>query len=586
MLGDIIGLIFHRPKGERWTPLLHERCLSCGAPLADDEAYHRWRVCGACGWHYAIPARERIALLTDPRSFKEKYRRVTSLDPLAFEGKTPYRRRLFLEQKRTGLTEAAIVGRCRIKGTEVVLLLLDFTFLGGGMGSVVGEKTALAFEYARRRKRPLVACLTSGWARVQEGPFSLAQMAKAVAAINRFREAGLPFLCLCANPLTGQAFTSIVPLAHILLAEPGAVLGLAPRQTLVRQRGQGQVEGVHSAEGLHALGLIDGVVDRREARDVLATLLDLLAGEKARAPFKKPRGKDPTPAPHQPWEAVTGARSPDRPGAGAYIPLLFSPFFEMGGDRMGNNAPDILWGIGALEGRSVVVVAQQRSPAGPRPTSPQGLWKAQRALRLAGQLGLPLITFIDTLGPLREEGAERQGAGFALGETLSLLLSLPVPTVGVVIGEGGAEAALALGATDRLLMQEGAILTPASPEETAEVVFRDPARAPEAAAALHLTATACLESGLVDGVVPEPPGGPQADLPTAARLLKRALLRALAGLPRDNPDRLLHQRYKRYRRLGEYTSYFRATLERELTLLQEQKAQRPKGAETPSSQSG
>ncbi|MFN3974027.1 MAG: carboxyl transferase domain-containing protein, partial [Dehalococcoidia bacterium] len=492
MVGEILGLVFQRKKGEKWVPLRHERCLHCGANLLEDEAYQQWRVCGTCGWHYALTARERIALLADLKSFKEKYKRVTSLDPLSFEGKVPYRKRLFREQKRTGLTEAAVVGRCRIGGVKTVLLLLDFSFLGGGMGCVVGEKTALAFEYARRRKRPLVACIASGGARVQEGPLSLAQMAKAVAAINRFREAGLPFICLCASPVTGQAFASLVPLAHIILAEPGAILGLAPRQVLMQEGERWQVEGVHSAEGLKALGYLDATVDRRRERDTLSTLLGLLAGEGVREPFKKPKGKDPKPATPSAWEAVQRARSPQRPGARAYIDLLFAPFLELGGDRLGSDAPDIFWGIGSLEGRSVVVVAHQRSPAGPPSTSPQGLRKAQRALRMAGELGLPVIMLIDTLGPARQVEAEREGMGYALAETLSLVLKTPVPTVAAVIGEGGGEAAMALGAADRLLMQEGAILVPASPEETAGLVFRAQERAPEAALALHLTAADCV----------------------------------------------------------------------------------------------
>ncbi|MCS7206850.1 MAG: acetyl-CoA carboxylase carboxyltransferase subunit alpha/beta [Dehalococcoidia bacterium] len=579
MVGNLWGLVFHRKKGEKWAPLRHERCWQCTADLAADDTYRQWRVCGACGWHYALTARERIALLADPNSFKEKYRRVTSLDPLAFEGKVPYRQRLFREQKRTGLAEAAVVGKCTIGGVKAVLLVLDFSFLGGGMGCVVGEKTALAFEYARRRKRPVVACITSGGARVQEGPLSLAQMGKAVVAINRFRAAGLPFLCLCASPVTGQAFASIVPLAHLILAEPGAILGLAPRQILLQGNDKRQVESIHSAEGQWALGYIDHIVDRRQQREALGTLLSLLAGDGAREPFKRPKGKDPAPVVPSAWEAVQQARSPQRPGARAYVEHLFTPFVELGGDRQGSNAPDILCGIGGLEGRGVVVIAHQRTLAGPASTSPQGLRKAQRAMRLAGEVGLPLITLIDTLGPSRRVEAEQEGIGFALAETLSLLLATPVPTVGVVIGEGGAEAALALGATDRLLMQAGAILTPASPEETAGLMFRAPERAPEAASALHLTARDCMESGLVDAIVPEPSGGVQADFPAAVQMLRRALLRALASVPRNNPNRLLQMRYQRFRRLGEYTSYFRAALAREIALLRERKT--PQASEPP-----
>ena len=139
-----------------------EFCLVCDASLVDSELYDRYNVCPRCRFHYSVSARERIDSLADPGSFKEINRAVTSLDPLSFSSRTSYKQRVFRDQKRTGLTEAAVTGTSTIGGTPAVLVVLDFGFMGGTMGCVVGEKVALALEYAARRKRPVVAVVTSG----------------------------------------------------------------------------------------------------------------------------------------------------------------------------------------------------------------------------------------------------------------------------------------------------------------------------------------------------------------------------------------------------------------------------------------
>jgi acetyl-CoA carboxylase beta subunit len=150
-----------------------EFCLFCGVNLSQSEIYHRYRVCPECSFHHSIPARQRIELLTDSGSFKEVNRFLTSIDPLSFSGKEPYEERLHEAQRRTGLTEAVITGVCTIGGNPTVIAVLDFGFMGGNMGGVVGEKIALAFELASKRKIPIVTVVSSGGARVQEGMLSL-----------------------------------------------------------------------------------------------------------------------------------------------------------------------------------------------------------------------------------------------------------------------------------------------------------------------------------------------------------------------------------------------------------------------------
>jgi enoyl-CoA hydratase/carnithine racemase len=189
-------------------------------------------------------------------------------------------------------------------------------------------------------------------------------------------------------------------------------------------------------------------------------------------------------------------------------------------------------------------------------------------MRLAVKFGTPLITLIDTAGPATTLDAEEEGIGHCIASTMSLMGSLPVPTVAVVIGEGGREGALALSIADRVLMLESAVLSPISPEAAAGLMFRDDTRAEDAARSMRITAADALELKIIDAFVPEPPGGPQEDPDEAARLLRRALVRALAQLQAAPPNRLLRRRHKKFRNMGEYTPYFYAVLAREVETLQ------------------
>ena len=211
---------------------VHDRCLLCEEEISQSEAYLTYRVCPFCRFHYTLSARQRIELLADNRSFKESHKFLSSVEPLAFSSRSAYQKLLSQDQARTGLTEAAVTGRCRIDNTEVMLVVLDFGFMGGSMGSVVGEKVALALEDAAKRELPMVALVTGGGTRMQEGVLSLMQMAKTVTAANRLREKGTPFIVVLANPSTGQAYASFANLADVILAEPGSLIGLSQLRTI------------------------------------------------------------------------------------------------------------------------------------------------------------------------------------------------------------------------------------------------------------------------------------------------------------------------------------------------------------------
>ena len=571
---DLLSSAVRRGQSDERVSTVRDTCLVCGGGLAGSEFYSQHRICPHCRFHYSMTARERIDSLADPGSFRETNRSVTSLDPLSFSTRVPYKQRLFREQRRTGLTEAAVTGTCAIGGSPVVLIVLDFGFMGGSMGCVVGEKVALALEHAVKRKRPVVAVVTSGGARIQEGVLSLMQMAKTAIAASQLDAKGMPFITVLANPATGQAYASFANLADIILAEPGAIVGLAPMRVLKESSDHPLPGGSHTAESHLEHGMLDSVVDREGLRDLLAILLDLLTTQYQLKARRKPQRQEIEAVRHQAWDSVMLARHASRPGAMDYIGRMVTNFVELHGDRSYGDDGAIVSGIGHLGGQTVVIIGQQGDREGDPVerrqgrTSPEGFRKAQRAIRLASKFDIPLITLIDTPGPFLSLDAEERGLGNSIATTMAHMAGLKAPSIAVVIGEGGSEGALALAVGNRVLMMENAIYSIISPEDAASLIYQDEGRADEVAESLKLTAADCRELGIVDFVVQEPPGGAHKNPDEAARHLRRVLLQEMAVLQSVSRRRVLAEKYKKFRKMGEYSSHFRAAITREVNALQ------------------
>ena len=574
-LAGIVGSVTRRGRNEPDDVPDRDSCLVCDADLTGSEIYSHYRVCPRCRFHYSMSARERIASLADPESFEEINRSIVSFDPLSFSSRESYTRRLFRDQRRTGLTEAIITGTCTIGGSPVMLIVLDFGFMGGTMGCVVGEKVALALERAVKRELPAIAVVTSGGARIQEGVLSLMQMAKTTIAANRMNEAGLPYVTVLANPATGQAFGSFANMADIILAEPGAIIGFSPFGVLKRASDEPLSTESHTAESRLAHGLLDAVVDRRELRTVLGSLLDLLGPRYRLERTDRGPGKPAEVSRAPAWESVQLSRHESRPTSADYIKMMFSSFVELHGDRSYGDDPSIVCGIAQLAGQTVMVIGQERGRdeisrriTQNGRTRPEGFRKAQRGMRLAAKFNMPIITLIDTPGPDLSQEAEQRGLGNAIASTMALMAGLDVPSVSVVIGEGGSGGALALGVADRTLMLEHATYSAISPEEAAEMIYQDVDRADEAAESMKLTAYYCRDLGIIDAVVPEPPGGAHADPVAAAQQLRRMIVSELVNLQSHSSKKILKDRYKKFRNIGEYSSYFSAALTREVNALQ------------------
>jgi len=515
-------------------------------------------VCGNCRYHFPLNALEWIDLLADPDSFQAMDRSLVSADPLAFTDRVSYRERLEGARRETGLSEAVVTGTARINGRECILAVFDFRFLGGSMGSVVGEKIALALELAAERRTPFISVVATGGARMQEGMLSLVQMGKTTAAAMRLHQAGVPSITVLTNPTTGGVYASFASQGDFLFAEPGALIGFAGPRVIEQLTGEAAPEGTHTAEFLLQHGQLDSVLDRARLRGVLATLLQLsqqsnsqpngrVAPEQARAPIATPESA---------WHEVELARRLDRPTTADYLRRLMPHFVELHGDRVYGDDPAVITGLGDLAGMTVFVIGQERGHGDPARNGgrmrPEGFRKAARIMRLAAELRVPLLTFIDTPGAQLDYAAEGRGLAGALSSCLANMSVLPVPIVSVVIGEGGSGPALALGVADRILMQEHAVYSVIAPEGAAAIVHRDAERAREIADALKITAYDCHMLGVVDSVVPEPRGGAHLDPDYAALLLRGEIVAALMELRRRDARRLVEERYRKFRRMGEF----------------------------------
>ncbi|MCD6494429.1 acetyl-CoA carboxylase carboxyltransferase subunit alpha [Candidatus Bipolaricaulota bacterium] len=260
------------------------------------------------------------------------------------------------------------------------------------------------------------------------------------------------------------------------------------------------------------------------------------------------------------WERVRIARNTKRPYALDYIAEIFSGFYELHGDRMSGDDRALLTGLSELDGEKVAVIAQQkgRDPAENKEryfgmVRPQGYRKAIRMMRLAERFGFPIISLIDTPGAYPGLESEENNIGGAIAASINSMIEVSVPTIAVIIGEGGSGGAVAIGAADRLLMLENAICSVISPEGAAAILGKSKERVKEAAAALKLTAPDLLDLGVIDEVIPEPLGGAHKDLQQTASALKESIIRNLGELSQASTDSLLASRFERYRNVGRYS---------------------------------
>lgn len=250
------------------------KCDICKEIIYKKELEKNLQVCPKCNYHFRISASERINLIADKGSFMEIDAELSTIDPLNFKDTIPYKDRLEENKKKTGLKEATIYGDATINQRHVVLAIMDFSFMGGSMGSVVGEKISRAAEKALDEKIPLVVISSSGGARMQEGMFSLMQMAKVSAAISKLKEAGVLYIAILADPTFGGVTASFAMLGDIIIAEPRSLIGFAGPRVIEQTIKQQVPENFQRAEFLLEHGMIDIVVERKELKNTVYKLIE------------------------------------------------------------------------------------------------------------------------------------------------------------------------------------------------------------------------------------------------------------------------------------------------------------------------
>ncbi len=265
------------PKKVMVAEGMWEKCENCKEIIYKKEIDKNFRVCPKCNYHFRISADERIGIVVDEGSFQEADADLVSTDPLNFRDSRKYRDRLKEGEKLTGRRDALVYGEARIDGLPAILAVFDFRFMGGSMGSVVGEKIVRGIEKSLALRIPFISFSSSGGARMQEGIISLMQMAKTSAAVSRLGEAGVPFFSVLTDPTFGGVTASFAMLGDIIIAEPKALIGFAGPRVIEQTIREKLPEGFQRAEFLLKKGMVDMIVERRDMKKTLAGLIRFFA---------------------------------------------------------------------------------------------------------------------------------------------------------------------------------------------------------------------------------------------------------------------------------------------------------------------
>ncbi|MEU5613994.1 carboxyl transferase domain-containing protein [Streptomyces sparsogenes] len=514
-------------------------------------------------------------------------------EPVALTTDDPdYRADLERARERTGLDESVVTGEGRIEGRRVAVVACEFRFLAGSIGVASGERLVRAVERATAERLPLLAAPASGGTRMQEGTVAFLQMVKVAAAITDHKAAGLPYLVHLRHPTTGGVLASWGSLGHVTAAEPGALIGFMGPRVHEALYGEEFPAGVQVAENLMAHGLVDAVLPAERLSEVAARVLRVLCGDAAAVPRgDAPGAGSPGPAPGAaPGTASVGvggggtasgsgpggagaevsirrSRRAERPGLRDLLRAAAEDVSPLSGTGAGEHDPGLLLALARVGGTPCVVLGHDRAarhggaaadgPGEGQPLGPAGLRTARRGMRIAAELGLPLLTVVDTAGAALNREAEEGGLAGEIARCLADMVALPAPTLCLLLGQGAGGAALALLPADRVLAARHAWLSPLPPEGASAILYRTTERAYEIADRQGVRSADLLAHGIVDRIVeeeaqdtaaegPEHPEHPDAFLARLGATLgaELAALRA-----QDQAERLAARR-ARHRRIG------------------------------------
>jgi acetyl-CoA carboxylase beta subunit/acetyl-CoA carboxylase alpha subunit len=416
-----------------------------------------------------------------------------------------YAAELAAAREKAGTDESVLTGEGRMRGRRVAVLVGEFGFLAGSIGRATADRLVAAISRATEEGLPLLAAPISGGTRMQEGTPAFVQMVRIAEAVMAHRRAGLPYLVYLRHPTTGGVMASWGSLGHVTVAEPGALVGFLGPRVYQALYGEAFPEDVQTSENLYARGIIDAVVAPEDIPDILDRALTCMLPDRGALAAVPDPVDDPVPDVDT-WEAVTRSRNPGRPGVRRLLKYAATDVVPLNGTGQGESDPGLLIALVRFGDVPCVFLGQdRRGQTAAHPLGPEALREARRGMRLASELGLPLLTVIDTAGAALSVNAENGGLAGEIARCLGDLVTLDAPTLSLMLGEGNGGGALALLPADRVVAAQHAWLSPLPPEGASAIVHRDTDHAPEMARAQRVRALDLHALGVVDRVVAEKP---------------------------------------------------------------------------------
>jgi acetyl-CoA carboxylase beta subunit len=468
-----------------------------------------------------LTAHELLDLVLDEGSFE-------SWDaPVDHSGLDPqYQRELAAAKERAGTDESVLTGRGLMRGRPVAVLVNEFRFLAGSIGRAAALRIVAAVRRATAEGIPVLATTASGGTRMQEGTPAFVHMVDISRALMDHRAAGLPYLVYLRHPTTGGVFASWGSLGHITIAEPGALVGFLGPKVYELMEGKPFPPNVQTAENLANRGIIDAVVLPDELPLLVDRTLSLLVDDPA--PSTRERRTTPVERVRTPWESIELTRAHRRVGVREVLRYGSDATVRLQGTEKGERDSAMIVAFARLDGQPCVVIGQDRTTQTRlTPMGPAALREARRGMRLANELGLPLVSFIDTPGAELSAEAEQGAIAGEIARCISWMSTMRVPTVSVLLGQGCGGGALALLPADTVIAAENAWLSPLPPEGASAIVHGDLEHAAEMAALQRVGAIDMMENGTVHHIVAEPPGDDPAAFANAMAAEVAAQIREL-----------------------------------------------------------
>ena len=533
----------------------HDFCLKCDAKLQNEELFITYKVCKKCNFHFYIKPYERLELLTDRNSFEEFNQDLPNEYGYLYGELPEYEKRAKSDIERTGLNDSVITGLSTIGGNSCVVILMDFSFMGGNLGLISGEKISQAIDTAVSKKIPIISIISSSGTRIEEGVLSLMQMAKVTLSMANAKSKKIPSVSLLTNPCTGQAYITLATFSDIILSEPGASVGMSPLKDLKGDFGSVDFES-RTSDSMVSRGLIDSIVNRNHQKEQISRIIDLLNNNHKLIYENKKTNLTPFILSDLSIDdRVKISINKNRPKASIFLENVFEHFFEIKGDRLLENSERIITGLAQLGGQTVMIVAQENIT---KNKSSEGLTstdfrKCSRAIKLALRFNIPLITFIDTVGHNMSFKEEIQGIGISLGDTMLSMAEFSSPSISVLIGSGGTEAALALDISDRRLMLENSILVLGDNRDDNDTLNNP----------TIIGAKECIDLNIIDSVIPEPVGGMHLNPDECFSLLRKFLMIELAQLNKRSERSRFKDKYKKFRTISDLNNSYISNLANE-----------------------